>query len=84
MAAPSHSSRPGTAAYAGVEVTPSDTVDLVTPCYGIYIGVTGNLRVTHWNGGTCNYANLPVGWHPIAATRIHATGTTATSIVAVS
>lgn len=81
--APAYSSAPGTAAFAAYEVTPSDSVDLTNPCYGLYVGVTGNVKVTHWNGVAVTYTNVAVGWHPIAATRVWSTGTTASGIVAV-
>tara|TARA_R110000868_G_scaffold227395_1_gene480376 strand:- start:407 stop:874 length:468 start_codon:yes stop_codon:yes gene_type:complete len=48
----------------------------------LYVGVTGDLKVTASGGGTVILKAAPVGWHPINVTRVWATGTTATDIVA--
>lgn len=63
-------------------VTPSDTVDLATASRALYVGSTGDLRVTTVGGDTVTFADVPVGWHPIRARRVLATSTTATDIVA--
>jgi hypothetical protein len=31
----------------------------------IYIGVSGNLKVTMLGGEILTFNNMPVGWHPI-------------------
>lgn len=65
-----------------IEVSPSDTVDLTSPVRALYIGVGGTLRITNAKGNVRNFVALPQGIIlPVAATRIHATGTTADSIV---
>lgn len=67
----------------GETVTPSDTVSLSSPCRSIYVGVAGNISaVMYGDGATVVFANVPVGIFPIQATRINATGTTATTMVA--
>lgn len=64
-------------------VTPSDSVNLSAPCRSIYVGVAGNISaVMYGDGATQVFANVPVGIFPIQATRINATGTTATTMVA--
>lgn len=64
-------------------ITPSDSVDLVKSARGVYVGATGDLKVTLFGGSAATFVGLAAGMiHPIACTRIWATGTTATSIVA--
>ena len=74
-----HSADP--AVHAAV-VTPSDTTDLANATTAIYVGGTGNIQVTMLGGETVIFSNVPVGWQPIRVTRIWATNTTATTIVA--
>ena len=64
------------------EVTPDDDTDLPYVTRTIYVGTSGDMEVTTAGGEDVTLANLPVGWHPIRVSRIHATGTTATDIVA--
>lgn len=64
-----------------LEVTPSDSTDLDEVSRAIYIGNAGNLRVTMVGGMTANFANMPVGWHPLRVSRVHNTGTIASNIV---
>jgi hypothetical protein len=65
-------------------VTPSDSVDLEFMSRAIYVGVAGDLRVTVKSGQTVTLVAAAVGWHPIRVSRVWATGTTATDIVAFS
>lgn len=65
------------------EIVPSDSIDLTIPSRALWVGASGNLRVTMLGGQTVTFLNLSVGWHPIRATRIFATLTTASSIVVV-
>lgn len=67
----------------GETVVPSDVTNLSSPCRSIYVGVSGNISaVMYGDGATVVFANVPVGIFPIQATRINATGTTATTMVA--
>ena len=67
-----------------VEVTTNDSTDLATDARGVYVGVSGNLKATLVGGTTVTFVGLASGViHPIQARRIWATGTTATSVVAV-
>lgn len=66
-------------------VTPSDTLDLTDVTRSVYIGAAGALKVTTEGGETLTLASgvLAVGVkHDLRLTRIWATGTTATPIVA--
>lgn len=64
-------------------VTPSDSANLATPSV-IYVGVSGNVRVTTPQGDTVTFANVPSGSTvPVQVLRVLATGTTATSLVRV-
>lgn len=63
-------------------ITPSDEYDLLYPTIAIYVGNTGNIKLDLISGETITLINLVAGaWHPIAATKIFATDTTATDIV---
>lgn len=66
----------------GESVTPDDVVNLANPARSLYIGGTGSLSVEMYGGGTQSFAAVPVGIFPIQVTRVNATGTTATNIVA--
>lgn len=67
----------------GYAVTPSDSVNFVPgKCKAIYVGGAGNI-VAIMAGSAVTFTAVPVGetlW--IAATRVNATGTTATGLVA--
>jgi len=64
-------------------VTPSDDTDLPKSSRALYIGSSGNITVTMKDGVDCTFSNVVVGTMlPIRATRVKATGTTATNIVA--
>ena len=62
-------------------VTPSDVTDLTSPALGLYVGVSGNITMVV-NGAAVLFSNVPVGIHPVRCTRVNATGTTATNLVA--
>lgn len=64
------------------DVTPNDTSDLSKTTRAIYVGAPGDLRLTLVGGETVTFQSAGNGWHPVRATRIWATGTTATSIMA--
>jgi hypothetical protein len=71
----------------GVIVTPSDTVDITginpnSPAT-LFVGVGGNIVVITIGGSTLTLKNIADGsFLPIQVTRVKATGTTATDIVA--
>ncbi|HET6446167.1 MAG TPA: hypothetical protein VFI27_16490 [candidate division Zixibacteria bacterium] len=65
------------------DVTPHDTNDL-TPTRGIYVGVSGDLKVDSLDGNAITFVGISAGIiHPISCTRVYSTGTTATNIVAI-
>ena len=71
----------------GVSVTPSDTVDITginpnTPAT-LFVGVGGDIQVITIGGSTLILKNIADGsFLPIQVTRVMATSTTATDIVA--
>ena len=68
--------------YTGaVEITPSDTDDLVDPVSALHISVAGALKVDMVSGETVTFATVPAGTFEIAVKRVYATGTAATGIV---
>jgi hypothetical protein len=65
-------------------ITPDNSNDLATVTRGIYVGVSGDLKVITLGGETVTFVGLAAGMiHPIRVARVLATGTTATSIVGV-
>ena len=63
-------------------VTPSDTVDMATPSRALNVQQSGTVRVSTTGGSTATlYVAAGIGF-PVRATRVWATGTTATGIVA--
>jgi hypothetical protein len=66
-----------------VAVTPSDSVDLPEFTTALYVGGSGDLRVTMMDGEIVTFTAAPAGWHPIRVRRVWSSGTTAASIVAV-
>jgi len=75
------SSSSATEAYA---ITPSNTVDLAVPTRGIYVGVSGDLKVDMVGVGTVTFKDLAAGViHPISVSRVYAAGTDATDIIGV-
>jgi hypothetical protein len=82
MAFDTSSSGPGSAHLA---ITPSNTVNFASkfPCRGIYVGVSGNITAVV-NDVAVLYTAVPQGIIlPINATRVNATGTTASALVAI-
>jgi hypothetical protein len=70
------------ASHAAV-ITPSNTTDLATATRGLYVGVSGDVKVDMLGGeaGVTFIALAAAVIHPIRVTRVYATGTTASSIL---
>lgn len=69
-------------AYDAAAVTPSDSADIRTT-RGLWVGGGGNVKVDMAYGTTVTFSNVPAGTPlPVQVTRVYATGTTATLIVA--
>ena len=67
------------------DVTPSDSVNLSFIPRGVYIGATGNLKVSDTDGTIVTFTALAAGViHPLSPVRIYSTGTTATGIIIVA
>jgi hypothetical protein len=65
-------------------VTPSDANDLANVASAVYVGGAGALVVITAGGETVTFAAVPAGTTiPLRVARVKATGTAATSIVAV-
>ena len=63
-------------------ITPDNDNDLTYVTRYIYVGTAGHVRLTFADGTTTTLNNLVAGTlHPIRASRILATGTTALNIV---
>lgn len=69
-------------------VTPSDTVAIALPNPAflprrLFVGGAGNVVAVMADGGVVTFTGVPAGsFLPIKVTRVNATGTTATNIVA--
>ncbi|AXV15126.1 hypothetical protein CYG48_05075 [Neorhizobium sp. SOG26] len=81
MAIGSDNSKTTSAEHAAA-VTPNDNTDLTYTTRGLYVGVAGNISVVMAGGETVTIPVQP-GLHPLSVSRVRATGTTATGIVAV-
>ena len=63
-------------------VTPADAT-YITPTRGLYVGVSGDVKVIMLDGTTVTFVGLVAGViHPITCVLIYDTDTTATDIVA--
>ncbi len=65
-------------------VTPNDSTDLTySTCRAIYVGGDGNIALVDGAGATVTFTGVTAGSIlPVQTARINATGTTATSLVA--
>lgn len=65
-------------------ITPNDSTDLFRPTRGLYVGASGDVKVTFVGGSQATFVGLAPGViHPFAVERVWATGTTATNIIGV-
>lgn len=64
-------------------ITPDDQADLPWATRALYVGTTGNVRVTMLSGDTVDLTQLQAGiMYPLRIRRVLATGTDATNLVA--
>lgn len=71
-----------TPAAAAAAVTAHDS-NRIAPTRGIYVGVSGDVKVTMLDGTAVTFVGLAAGViHPICCVQVFSTGTTATDIVA--
>lgn len=63
-----------------VAVTKSDS-DMATEATAVYVGSTGDVKVTTVKGDVVTFTAYPVGWLPVSCSRIWSTGTTASNFV---
>lgn len=72
---------PDSVAQQCVAITPADS-DLSAQVRAIYIGGSGNVRITDPQGTVVTFSNCPTGLIlPVMCKRVWSTGTTATNIV---
>lgn len=65
-----------------IAITPNDGTDFsFGQCRSFYVGVSGDVVFDTVAQTNVTLKAAPVGYHPIAAVRIRATGTTATNIL---
>lgn len=64
-------------------ITPSDTLDITPKPCQLYIGGAGNIKVDMAKTGTAIVFAAASGFLPINVTRVYATDTTASGIVAI-
>lgn len=65
-------------------ITPNDSADLARPTRAVYVGTSGDLKVTDISGNTVTLYDLAAGmFHPIRVVRIFSTGTTASDIAVI-
>lgn len=68
-------------------ITPNNSTDLTGVTRGLYVGVSGDVKVDLYDNETVTtvtFVDLAAGViHPIRARRVYATGTSATSILGI-
>ena len=63
-------------------ITPNDTTDLTNATRSLYIGGAGNVKIDTVLGDTVTLSGVVAGTViPVRASRVYATGTTATNLV---
>lgn len=69
---------------AAINLGAGSDADMAQPCRGVWVGGAGNVKVTMQRDGTqVTFTAVPAGTLlPVAASRVWATGTTATLMVA--
>ena len=65
-----------------IAVTPSDTADLPIASKRLWVGGAGTVKVNTVGGSTLTYTSPAGAYINVRASRVYATGTSATSILA--
>lgn len=66
------------------DITPSDTENLTQATRGLYVGVSGDVKVDMVNGDTVTYISLAAGIvHPLRVRKVYSTDTSATNIIGI-
>lgn len=64
------------------EITPDDNNNLPHPTIALYVGTSGDIKLTLVGGDTITLKNIGAGaWHPISAIKVFDEDTTADEIV---
>lgn len=63
-------------------ITPSDVTNLTAVTRAIYVGSAGGNITAVINGSAVLFTAVPIGILPIQCSRVNATGTTSTNLVA--
>jgi len=75
---------PDSCAQSATSITPADS-DLSLPMRSLYIGGSGNVRVTTVNGHDVTFVGVAAGTIlPVSIKRVWTTSTTATNIIGLS
>lgn len=65
-------------------VTPNDSTDLTHAARALFVGGAGDIKVDTVGGDTVTFTGVTAGSiFPVRVSRVYATGTTATNIVAI-
>lgn len=81
MSASLHRFGPQIPAESGFAITPNDLADLPAVTRYLLVGVAGDVKVDMAEGSTALVLKLPAGIHALRVRRVHATATTAASLV---
>lgn len=77
-----HSAQLDSPARRAMEVTPDDDNDMALSARALYIGVSGDIKVTTVDGDDATFVGHPAGYMPVRVKRVWETGTDATNIIA--
>lgn len=72
---------PDSCAIGAIAITPADN-DLAAAVRALYVGGSGNVKVTDALGNATTFSNVPAGVIlPVTVVRVWSTGTTASAII---
>lgn len=67
---------------SGFAIVTNDSTDLTRPARGIYVGVSGDVKINDLLGNALTFKAAVAGLVlPVCAARVFATGTTATNLI---